>query len=121
LVAARLGDNELAAILFKGGNRAMKKLLLVLAALFMWPAIAFANANDDHMGDWGNMMGGGMFMWIVFLVVIVVAVLVITQGTRWTSSGRAPQETSLDLLKKRYAKGEITREEFERMKEDLKT
>lgn len=28
-------------------------------------------------------------------------------------------ETSLDILKKRYAKGEVTKEEFEEMKRDL--
>ena len=33
----------------------MKKLLLVLATVFLGPAITFANGNHEHMGDWGHM------------------------------------------------------------------
>ena len=53
----------------------MKKLLLALATVFVRPAIAFASGNDEHMGDWGYMLGGGMFMWIIFLIIIPVVVL----------------------------------------------
>lgn len=99
----------------------MKKLVLALAILFLRPAIAFANGNDEHMGDWGYMLGGGMFMWIIFLIVIVVVVLLIVRGIKSTSSNSSSRESPHDILKKRYAKGEITKEEFEKKKKDLET
>jgi len=62
---------------------------------------------------------GGMFMWIIFLIVIGVLIYFIVQAQK--AKGQAPtqNESSLDILKRRYAKGEIAREEFERMKKDI--
>ncbi len=107
----------------------MKKLLLVGGIFFIWPTIAFANGNDaGHMGGWGHMMNfwwGGAFMWIVFLIVIVVVVYFVLQSTRVRSydspPGETSKESSIDILKRRYAKGEINKEEFEQMKKDLKS
>ncbi len=36
-------------------------------------------------------------------------------------SGHTPRNTPLDLLKERYVKGEISREEFQRMKDEIKS
>lgn len=50
-----------------------------------------------------------------FMIILIVAVLVLLFGRR----GGQGQESALDILKKRYAKGEISKEEFEQIKKDL--
>ncbi|OHD69649.1 MAG: hypothetical protein A2W19_01055 [Spirochaetes bacterium RBG_16_49_21] len=78
------------------------------------------------MGRWGHMMDygygygfGGMFMGILFLIIIGVAIYFVFQNIK-SRSGGFGGESALDILKKRYAKGEITKEEFDKMKDDLK-
>lgn len=72
------------------------------------------------MGNWGYMMGyGGGFMWIIVLVLVGVVIYLVTQGSKSRGSAGSFTETPLDILKKRYAKGEIDKEEFNRMKKEL--
>ncbi len=101
----------------------MKRLLLSLITVLLWPAAGFANSNgDQHMFGWGRMMNwwyGGIFMWILLVVIIVAAVLLITRVTRPGKSNSSFRDSSIDILKRRYARGEITKEEFQRMKKDL--
>jgi putative membrane protein len=64
---------------------------------------------------------GGAWMiigWIVIIGLIVWGVVTLTRrgGSRSESGAN---RTPLDIARERYAKGEITREEFERMKKDL--
>lgn len=63
------------------------------------------------------MYGHGWGMWLIPVLFIVAIYLVL----RNTSQSRNLQngETALEILKKRYARGEITREQFEEMKKDL--
>ena len=67
---------------------------------------------------WGGMMGGygvfGDLMMVVFWVAVAAVVLFIVRshGMRGGSSAR-------DILEERYARGEMSREEFEQKKKDL--
>ena len=67
------------------------------------------------------MFGGMWFSWIFWIVLIVLIIwLIVNQSNRNKQSYQTPQQdSSIDILKKRYAKGEITKEQFEQMKRDL--
>ena len=69
----------------------------------------------DHM-SWGGMWM--MFPMTIFLVLLILVPLFVWRGTRFDNS-RKETETALDILKKRYAKGEISKEEFEQIKKDI--
>ncbi len=78
------------------------------------------------MHEWGNgyMMNygfgyGGVFMWLIFLIVLGVAIYFIVQALKGKNVIGGTQDTPLDILKRRYAKGEITKEEFDQTKKDL--
>ena len=58
---------------------------------------------------------GGWFMWLIPVIVIVIVFYLMMQSQK----GRIVRETPLEILKKRYAKGEITKEEYDRIKQDL--
>ena len=64
----------------------------------------------------GNQFWGMHFFWWVFWIIIMIWIF----ATPWDIPGhRTKKETPLSILKKRFAKGEITKEEFEEMKKTL--
>lgn len=74
-------------------------------------------------GDWfGHTLFGGFFMIIVWVAVIFFVVWVVRElstGSR-NSGGRTDGgKAALDILKERYAKGELTKEQFESMKKEI--
>jgi len=70
-------------------------------------------------GGYGWGMGfGGLFMVVFWALVILVIVHLVRTGMR-SGKDREQKETPLDILKKRCARGEITKEEFEKIKDDL--
>ena len=116
-------------------NRLRKVLTWSLSILILSsfnlvsPALAQQGRYSDwHMGRW--MMGGwgmgwfGMIMMLVFWALIIVGLvalirwLVQNTGNRGHSAvGTGSQ--AMNILKERYARGEITHDEFESMKNEL--
>lgn len=72
----------------------------------------------EHMGSYGwSGMGFGM---LLFWGLLIAVVLVLARNA-WGGSGQNQEKSALDLLKERYARGEIGREEFEQKKHDLES
>jgi putative membrane protein len=70
----------------------------------------------------GWWMGFGGVFWIVIIAIVVSVVRPRRwYWHHWPYGPGYPQETALDILKKRYAKGEISKEDFDRMKRDLES
>jgi putative membrane protein len=64
-----------------------------------------------------------MFMPVFWIVIIALCLYFIFGRNRakrtWAPGPSFEDETALDILKKRYAKGEISKAEFEQMKRDI--
>ena len=61
----------------------------------------------------------GMGLWWLLLVALVVALGVLAFRRAGSDNPSAPRETARDILDKRYARGEIGRDEYEQKKRDL--
>ena len=103
----------------------MKVLTMVFVILLMFPVLALADVEGcGFMGGWNQMMnfgyGGGIFMMFMFAIVIGLIIYFIISNTKSNRYTGGDSESSLDIAKERFAKGEITEEEFEKMKKALK-
>jgi putative membrane protein len=82
-------------------------------------------------GHWGDGFGFGFgFGWIFMIlwwVLIIVAIVALVRWLASPSSGcsgrrvaeKSTEKSALDILKERYARGEIEQEEFQRKKREL--
>ncbi|QGY45805.1 SHOCT domain-containing protein [Maribellus comscasis] len=72
------------------------------------------------MNGFGGHGWGMGWWWIIGLIIIIAIVWMVVKGMNQNNSpGQSPGKSALDILKERYAKGEIDKQEFEERKKDL--
>lgn len=74
-----------------------------------------------HWGDysWGTGFVFGWFFMVIFWILVILGIIYLIKVVAGGGKRVEKEETPIDILKKRYAKGELTKEEFEKMKDDL--
>lgn len=68
----------------------------------------------EGMG-WG-WLGLGMVHMVVFWALVILAFIALF---KWLGLGSTDGPSAIEILKARYAKGELTREQFEQIKREL--
>lgn len=66
---------------------------------------------------WG--MGFGWIMVIAFWALIILGIVLLIKLILRGGRHDGAEESALDILRKRYARGEISREEFQKIKDDI--
>ena len=99
---------------------------VTLLVLLLMPAPALA---QERVWEWHWGAHPMMFMWgaggvVMMLMVFVFWALVITGlilGLRWliTQGRRPPRDEAWEILRQRYARGEIDKQEFDARRRDL--
>lgn len=103
--------------------RGLTALSISLAAT----TAAQADSRGDWQGGYGQMFWGGgygMFGGLMMLVFWGVVIALIVLAVRWFSQDRndtGPKADAMDILRERFARGEIDEEEFERRRKTLES
>jgi len=102
--------------------------IIAVLALLIVPSF-FGGWGEGWCDGWGmmgpGMMGGFGGWWTMLVLMILVPVLVVwaivalVRGWNANTGQDGQSESAMDILKKRYARGEINKEEFEERKKNL--
>ena len=100
-------------------------ILFVLSLVPWAPALA----QQREYGQWpmgpgmmgfGGMGWFGMIFMMLFWILLIIGLVFVIKWLIQTTSSKGPNNSkALNILKERYARGEIDRTEFETMKKDL--
>jgi putative membrane protein len=115
----------------KFANLFFSKILILFVSVFTVAPKALAQYRGYYDG-WGmgpGMMGWGgggwfgpffmIFFWVLIIVLIIFLIRWLIYSSHHKIQPPSGENSALEILKKRYARGEIDKEEFETKKKDL--
>ena len=102
----------------------------IIVAIIIILSLVFGLVSGWQGGGWrmmgSGMWGGWMFLMPVFFILFwglviwgIVALVRGLSGPRSSDSTAPTADSAIEVLKKRYARGEIGKEEYEEKKKDL--
>ena len=105
-------------------------LLLGGAGMMGFGGMGMGPGMMGGYGGYGGMMGSGfgfnplglilsLVLWALIISGIVFLVVWLARNANRGGSLIGPSESHIDILKRRYAKGEVTKEQFDAIKRDL--
>lgn len=101
---------------------------VILIAVFAYLSSTNPNYGYGGYGGYGGMMGGFGGSSMIFIMPIGLIILVIVGYAIWRGFGgdhyghHSPygdRENAMEILRQRYARGEISKEQYEQMKKDV--
>lgn len=115
-------NKTLKAILIAGGAILLLFVLLSFAGRYSgW----YGGGGMMGSGYWGGLSGGWLMVIPMLLIpfLVIWAIVALARGDSWSGDRSAVMhgESALELLRRRYARGDISKQEFEEKRRGLES
>jgi putative membrane protein len=92
----------------------------VIGAVLGWQGYGYGMMGSGMMGNFGWGWFMPVFM-VIFWGLVIWGIVALARGTTWSGSADSSNhsESAHEILKRRYARGEINKAEYEEKKKDL--
>jgi putative membrane protein len=94
------------------------RVCMMLFCLFVFLVIAYLVYKDAKTRGMNGLLWGILVL-IPFVGILFLIIYVVIRETKG-QNGSQKEKSAMDIVNERYAKGEISSEEFQKIKEDLK-